>query len=96
MSRRTSKMTIPLAIVAGFAPPMLSIIDQARVFGLKGAGVEASKIFTGWNPETGRWEPGWLKWGAGPIVIGFLAHKLASMIGINRALARMKIPLIRI
>jgi len=90
-------MTIPIAVVAGFLPPSISVFQHSQGgLGIRGAGIEASKIFTGWNPETGRWEPGWLKWGAMPVLVGFAVHKVASMIGLNRTLARMKIPLIRI
>lgn len=86
-------MTIPLAIVAGFAVPV------AGVFQLGGMTLQ-DKVTT-----VGRWMTGFdragfhpdaLKNGLYPVLGGFAVHWFANKIGINRAMARARIPLIRI
>lgn len=90
------KMTIPVAVIAGLAPGVTSVLDRGMNVGWKSAGNLATEIYTGYNAETGRFNFGSLKGGTMPLVIGFMIHKLAGMLGINRALASAGIPLVRI
>jgi hypothetical protein len=89
------KMTIPLAVVAGFAPPATYLWSQ-RSGGIGNVGNEMGKIFTGWDGYSHTWNANYLKWGLLPIGIGVVVHKVSNMLGVNRQLAAMGIPLIRI
>jgi len=97
--RYSRSLTIPLAPIAGLAAGMsTAIVDGA----LKGQWDlffnELSRNYTGWNPYTKKWEPGYLKKGLLPLVIGLLVHKFVGgpPLNFNRTLARHKIPFIRI
>mgnify|MGYP001585157676 CR=1 FL=1 len=95
------KMTIPLAIVAGFASPVVRTIQHGRDFGVtgpEGAVAEGTRIMLGFNPYSTpmKFEAFRLNYGLYPVIGGLLVHKLAGMLGINRMLARSGIPLIRI
>jgi hypothetical protein len=85
-------MTIPIAIVAGFIPPAVGVWDRRS--DPKQMGNFALAAFTG--IDNGRFNPAALRYGALPVAAGFLAHKIASRLGVNRALASAGIPLIRI
>ncbi len=93
-----TKMTIPLAVVAGFAGPVTRIVQSGMSGGIKEGANEASRILLGISPFESRvtWQPYLMRYGALPIVTGLLVHKAAGMLGINRMLARSGIPLIRI
>lgn len=91
--RRRAKFSLPVAIVAGFIPPAAGVWSRrssATAVGefLKGA-------FIGLD-STGSFRPALLRDGALPVVGGFIAHMIASRLGINRALARAGIPILRI
>jgi hypothetical protein len=96
------KFTLPLAVVAGFAPIVMGTIDHTRWNGLGGAdgGIDwAIRGLTGYSPNKayGRtWEFKRLTAGALPILIGLLTHKIAGRLGINRMLASAGIPIIRL
>jgi len=96
-TRKRPPMTMPLAIVAGFVPPGRIIwAESGRGQSFEGGAVAASRIFLGYNSITGRWDFKQLQYGFGPILMGFGIHRLAQMVGINRALAAARIPFIRI
>jgi len=95
--RKRSQMTMPLAVVAGFVPPARIIWAESRgTRGLEGGAVAASRIFLGYDSNTARWDFNQLQYGFGPILVGFGIHKVAQMVGINRALAAARVPFIRI
>lgn len=94
--RRSSGFTLPLAVVAGFVPLGLNVINGAKTGGINGAGFELVRGTTGYNWQAGRMEWPALYRGMGPILLGFLAHKVASRMGVNRALAKAKVPFLRI
>ncbi len=100
-SHSRPKMTIPLAVVAGFASPIgrsISHFQSNGFLGEEGAIAEFSRTMIGINPyaPTVRFE-GWrLRYGLLPVLLGLGVHKLANMVGINRMLASARIPLIRI
>ena len=101
-SRGKKQFTIPVAVVAGFAPLVMGTIDHVRWNGWSGAdgGVDwAIRGMTGYSPNKayGRtWEFKRLTAGALPILIGLITHKIAGRLGINRMLASTGIPFIRI
>ena len=93
--RRKAKMTLPLMVVGGFMP-LASGIWERRSSGLKGISQWAGQVLLGYNQSSGAFNMGDMRWGLYPIIAGFGLHMLASKLGINRFLARMKIPLIRL
>jgi hypothetical protein len=94
--RADSKTTIPLAVVAGFVPLAVDVVKAFQSDGIDGAGRKLCSQTTGYDPADHQWRFEGMMQGLGPIILGFGVHKLASMLGINRALGRAKIPLLRI
>lgn len=93
-TRRSKSMTMPLAVVAGFAPLVVGTMNTAG--GLEAKTWYMTQALTGYDTRQGQWwAPNLLK-GAVPIMAGFAAHKVASKLGINRALAAARIPFVRI
>jgi hypothetical protein len=99
-ARRRGKMTIPLGVVAGFAPLAFTAVSDFKVHGGAYAAKAVGCNLTGfdlngdgkWRPELGLW-----KIGLGPIVAGLLVHKfVGGSLGVNRALGRAKLPLLRL
>jgi len=96
-SRKKPAMTMPLAVVAGFVPPARIIWGESgRGQSLEGGAIAASRIFLGYDSIRGTWDFKQLQFGFGPVLVGFGIHKVAQMVGINRALAAARIPFIRI
>jgi hypothetical protein len=102
-----AKMTIPLAIVAGFAPGIIDTIKNGMKYGwVQGSDSGLTTLlgdYTGVQTydaqrvyNQGAWSTWRLKYGLYPMLGGFAAHWLASKFGINRMLARSRIPFIRI
>jgi len=103
--RRSNKMTIPLAVVAGMVPLAIGTWQHGQFNGWTGSGDTAMDYFvrslTGFSPNAAGYGGSTfnirnMKHGALPIVVGMIAHKVAGRIGINGALARAGIPFIRI
>lgn len=91
--RAKAKMTLPMAVIAGFVPTAVGVwnrrTDGTAVANYLQAG------YTGLGSD-GRFNLANLRVGIMPVLFGFGVHKIASMIGINRALGRSGIPFIRI
>lgn len=96
---RKASMTIPLAVVAGFAPLGLGLFGAAKR-GLSGDTAGASQELvirtTGFNTDDKTWNAGVFMQSYGPIVAGILVHKLAGRLGVNRALSRAGVPFLRV
>lgn len=90
--RSKPKMTIPLSVVAGFVPLAVGVWNR-RSSGQAVADYLQSS-FTG--VSNGQFNFANLKTGLLPIVAGFAVHKMAGAFGINKAIARARIPFIRI
>ena len=100
--RRVGKMTIPIAIVAGLIPTFMegkrywdatypaSIGNKAANFG---KGITAA--LTGYDVDSKSWSLGRAV-GVPPLLGGVVAHLVANKLGINRMLAKARIPFIRI
>jgi len=102
MAKKTRKhskpqMTIPLAVVAGFVPLAKDVYTGYTSYGVPGAGHYLVGGITGYDTNTGKFN---LPWAAShfwlPVGAGLVVHKLAGRFGINRALSRAGIPLLRI
>jgi hypothetical protein len=92
------KFTLPLAVVAGFTPAAIDLMDawQSHSHDPKAVATEMGRIFLGWDYWSATWNPSLMKWGTFPIVGGILVHKLANKLGVNRLIASTGIPVIRI
>lgn len=95
-TRSKKKMTVSLAVIAGFVPIGADLYTQIKVGDYKQASMVAVHNLTGFNQWTGKWDTAGLKTGLLPIVAGIGVHKLAGWLGINRALAASGIPFVRI
>lgn len=91
--RRSRGLGIPpVSIIAGVLPGVANVLGGFQAAGLRGAAQTASVIYTGYDPNTGQWNLAWMGRGTMPILIGFLVHRVASRVGINRTLASARIP----
>ncbi len=97
-ARRRSKagVTIPLAVIGGFVPTLAFAADGYRVGGFENAARRIAQRLTGIDSTANVFIAKELMAGWGPILAGFLVHKAAGRLGINRAIARAGIPLVRI
>lgn len=91
--RQSTGMTIPVAALAGFVPLAFSIRDN----GFAQAGNTLVSNLTGYDINQGAWHWQNMKHGTIPIILGMVAHKfIGGALGVNRLLARARVPLIRI
>jgi len=91
------KMTLPLAVIAGFAVPVTHSINAYKGGGgVSGAFNQLSMDMTGVSAIDNTFQFTRLKSGLLPVVAGIMVHKAAGYLGINRALAQCGIPLVRI
>jgi hypothetical protein len=94
--KAASKMTIPIAPLAGLAAGMIQPVDVMS----KGDWIGGIKImcraYTGFDPFLNKFDLNNLKQGLVPLLAGIATHRLASMAGINRILAKAKVPLLRV
>lgn len=93
---RAKKMTFPLAVIAGIAPGVSAVVTTATSAGWQQAARTAGFIYTGYDYTTNKWSLRNMQLGLMPLAVGVIIHKVAGMLGINRALAATGIPLIRI
>ncbi len=98
-ARRRAGFTLPVAVVAGFAPlgfGLLSAAKRALAGDTAGAAQEATIRATGYNTDTGMFHWPVFMQSYGPILVGIIVHKLAGKFGVNRALAAANVPFLRI
>lgn len=98
-SRGRAKMTLPLAVIAGFAPlAMWEMRGLKRLMAGDQAGGTQEMVIraTGYNTDTRAFHWDVFMESYGPILVGFVVHKLASRLGVNRAMAKAGIPFVRI
>lgn len=91
---RRQKMTIPVSVVAGFAPGMVAMYRGYQEGGAPRLGYTAALVYTGYDMELKRWWPPAMMRGTVPIMLGTIIHKLANRLGVNRAMRN--IPFIRL
>lgn len=91
---------IPLATVlglaAGFVGPMGdSPVEYIQKGDYRSAIVRLGKSYTGYDANTGKWEPGLMAGGVLPLVIGCLVSKFVGgwPLNVNR---RIRLPFIKI
>jgi len=100
--RKKPGFKIPLFAVAGFVPGAANLKRayddkiHGQTSGLANIGTEAGRIYLGFDNRIGanpKWNLAWLWEGSFPIVLGFVASKVASRLGANRMLARTGLPI---
>lgn len=97
-TRRGNKQgfTLPLAVVAGFAPAAIKIWE-AKGGGASTMAREAGKVLTGWDFWNKSWSFSDFKTGMIPILGGIFIHRyIGNKLGINRVLQNAGIPIIRL
>ena len=87
--------TLPLAVVAGFAPLAINTYNVSGG-GPARMGWMVTQAITGYDTDTRKFWMGNLNKGLIPIAIGVIVHKIAGKLGINRAIAGAGIPFIRV
>jgi len=90
------KMTIPLAVVAGLAPGLAVTATTVKNSGWMAGTRIMGMTYTGFDYSTGQFSMNAMKTGLLPLAVGTIIHKVAGMLGINRAIAGAGIPIIRI
>jgi len=96
-SRRRAGFTLPLAVVGGFMPLGCHALQDFKEGGAIQVGKGVCQRTTGYVVDAGTFHWPSLNQGLWPIVLGILVHKLVGgTLGVNRALARAKVPVLRI
>jgi len=91
------QFTIPFAVVAGFLPAVNYARTWAPSLGWAGALSHTGQGLIGYDGIAKRWSFAQAKAaGSGAIIAGFSIHWAANKLGINRMLARMRVPIFRI
>ena len=94
--RAKRKFTLPVAVVAGFMPGAVASINDFQAYGMKGAGTMIARRYIGFDPQTNRFVPNLMWGGTFPLILGIVVHKVAGILGVNRALASAGIPFVRV
>lgn len=95
-ARSRGGFTVSTAIVAGFAPLVLDVVHGYQTGGLSSASNDLLANLTGYDARAKKWDFQLLLKGMGPVMAGYVLHKFAGKLGINRAIARAGIPWLRI
>ena len=85
-----------MGIVAGLAPLGYDMYNGGKADGLNGVLKAGVYDLSGYSITDKKWDFGQLVKGWTPIIAGYVAHKLAGVFGINRALGHYHVPLFRI
>ena len=106
--RRRPQFTLPLAVVGGLmAPPLRSFgtgtyggrpaqIASNPVLGLTEGFSDWAAHYIGYVAHRNEWRWDYAAIGWGTLLLGISAHKVAGLLGVNRALGRAKVPMVRI
>jgi len=96
--RHKKKLTIPLAVVAGFIPAATEIQKTWSFFGGPGAIMHTTAGLIGYDTYSNEYRglARMKEAGTYGIIAGLGVHWIASKLGVNRALGRAGIPLLRI
>ncbi|MDD1679403.1 MAG: hypothetical protein LUO93_09525 [Methanomicrobiales archaeon] len=93
------KFTLPVAPLAGLAAGMYEPVSNAMRGDFKAA-IDWTLFnylgFGGFRTGVLSWHPEGLWRGAMPLIVGVAAHKLAGRLGINRAIAKAGVPILRV
>ena len=95
---RSSGFTVPLAALAGLAVGLKEPVEQVvRYQRFEEAGKHLVYNYTGYSMWSGKFRTEGLMRGLVPLALGMFVHKaVGGRLGVNRMLARSRIPVIRI
>ena len=83
---RGRKGAVPLLPIAG------AMVPAMKVYG-EGLNVNTPKAmlfyFTGWNTDAGAWDSSVAIKAVSPIVLGYVGHKVATKLGVNRYVRKL-------
>lgn len=89
--------TLPVAVVAGLMPGAYRAVEGFQKDGFRGASYRLANDFTGYDAYNNKWNASELKYGLVPLAAGFIVHWLiGGKLGVNRALGRAGVPIIRL
>lgn len=94
--RRRKSFTLPVLMLSGMGPMVGSAVRGFRNEGFTGLGKEMTFAMSGYHMDSGTFNPSFMWNGTYPMLIGWGLHKMASVLGINRALGRAGVPVIRL
>jgi len=90
------KFTIPIGIMAPLIGTLVEPAKRAYYGDFEGAFDDLSIKYTGYSPRSGQWNARGMQGGLLPLLIGFAIHWIAGKLGVNRALGRAGVPILRI
>lgn len=96
--RKKSGFTIPILPIAGMAPGLIYGYKRGKQYGWEEGVRSMMGAYTGYHvyaDGTGVWSFKNMLRGAIPLAIGMIGHKIFGKLGINRALAAAKVPVLR-
>lgn len=98
---RRNKFTIPVALALPVGIMAVDTYNRSTTMGgwdasLKYLLASMTGVNLSANPNAGRFNVLYLKDGLLPLGLGMIVHKLAGRLGINSALSRTGLPIIRI
>lgn len=89
--------TVPVAVLAGFAPLAKDVVQGYQSGGFSGAAHYLVGGVTGIDTNTGKWNWPWaLTHFWIPVAAGIAVHKVANKMGVNRVLSRAGVPFLRV
>lgn len=101
--RKSGGFTLPLAVLAGFSPSLIEAWNTGyqrkdQPGGRLGGMAHVLALdFAAYNTDTHSLDTNHLGTGWGAVILGIAAHKiLGGTLGVNRLLAKYKVPVLRI
>jgi len=94
---RRAEMTLPLAVIGGMIPLGIRAYNGYKANGVVGMGDGVTSGLTGYSVFSKKFEWAAMSEGLLPILAGILVHKfVGGKLGVNRALANARVPLLRV
>lgn len=92
------KPNISVAVVGGLVPGVIDAWNNGRAYGIQSGMDKLLQNYTGFSTKEGQktFDGARLLKGLVPAFAGVAVHKIAARLGVNRMLASMKIPLLRV
>lgn len=90
---RKPKVRVSLAVLAGLAPTAVGAIESTQKWGWKAGVNHITRNMLGYDYQQGFFNAGMMKGGMLPLVLGIAVHKVAGMVGINRQIAKLGLPI---
>src|SRR3989304_5354149 len=91
--RRRGGMTLPVMLLAGFAPLVGNALGEIRTSGVAQGLRNTVKYIAPFDPATGKWTTAYLGGGLLPLIIVGVVHRFIAPM-VNRKLAAARVPLL--